>query len=36
VRQQRFGEVLIDGELQLIRVNLDGNEYEAKALGTEN
>ncbi|TXF90558.1 hypothetical protein FUA23_05525 [Neolewinella aurantiaca] len=36
VLQQRFGEVLIDGEIQLIRVNLDGNEYDAKALGTEN
>lgn len=36
VLQQRFGEVLIDGDMQLIRINLDGNEYEAKALGTEN
>lgn len=36
VLQQRFGEVLIDGEIQLIRVHLDGNEYDAKALGTEN
>lgn len=36
VLQQRFGEVLVDGDIQLIRVNLDGNEYEAKALGTEN
>ncbi len=35
VLQQRFGEVLIDGEMQLIRVNLDGNEFESKALGTE-
>ena len=36
VSQQRFGEVLIDGDMQLIRINLDGNEYEAKALGNEN
>lgn len=34
--QQRFGEVLIDGDLQLVRVNLDGNEFDTKALGTEN
>ena len=33
--QERFGEVLIDGEMQLIRVNLDGNEFDSKALGTE-
>jgi hypothetical protein len=36
VLQQRFGEVLIDGDVRLIRVNLDGNEYDSKALGTEN
>ncbi len=35
VLQQRFGEVLIDGEMQLLRVNLDGNEFDSKALGTE-
>jgi hypothetical protein len=36
VLQERFGEVLIDGEIQLIRVNLDGNEFASKALDTEN
>lgn len=35
VLQNRFGEVLIDGDMQLIRVNLDGNEFDSKALGTE-
>ena len=32
---RRFGEVLIDGTVQLIRVNLAGNEYNSKALGME-
>lgn len=31
----RFGEVLVDGTVQLIRVNLAGNEYNSKALGME-
>jgi len=32
---RRFGEVLVDGTVQLIRINLAGNEYNSKALGTE-
>ncbi len=35
VSQRRFAEVLIDGDLELLRVNLSGNEYNAKAIGTQ-
>lgn len=35
VSQRRFGQVLIDGDIELIRVNLAGNEYNAKAVGSE-
>lgn len=33
--QRRFGQVLIDGDIELIRINLAGNEYNAKAVGSE-
>ena len=36
VEQYRLAEVLMDGDIELLRINLAGNEYEAKALGTEN
>ena len=35
VRQWRFGEVLVDGDVELIRVNLDVDEYEPAAVGIE-
>lgn len=35
VPQKRFGEVLVDGEVQLIKINLDVNEYEPAAIGIE-
>ena len=35
VSQRRFGQVLIDGDIELIRINLAGNEYNAKAVGSE-
>ncbi|MFT5998336.1 MAG: hypothetical protein ACI81P_000789 [Neolewinella sp.] len=35
VSQRRFGQVLIDGEIELIRIDLAGNEYNAKAVGSE-
>lgn len=35
VSQRRFGLVLIDGEVELIRINLAGNEYNAKAVGSQ-
>ncbi|MFT7121941.1 MAG: hypothetical protein ACJAZ9_002129 [Neolewinella sp.] len=35
VRKRRFGEVLIDGQVQLIKVNLAGNEYNYSAIGME-
>lgn len=35
VRQRRFGEVLADGAVQLIRINLGTDEYENTAVGIE-
>lgn len=35
VRQRRFGEVLADGKVQLIRINLGTDEYENTAIGIE-
>lgn len=34
--QQRFGEVLVDGEIELIRINLSTGEYDPKPLGAQN
>lgn len=34
-KHQRFGEVLVDGEIELIRINLSNGEYNAKALGAQ-
>ena len=33
--QVRLGEMLMDGDFELLRVNLAGNEYESKAIGAE-
>jgi len=35
VNQRRFGQVLIDGEIELIRINLAPNEYNSKAIGSQ-
>lgn len=35
VLQRRFGEVLVDGDVQLIRIDLDVDEYEPAAIGIE-
>lgn len=35
IPQKRFGEVLVDGDVQLIKINLDVDEYEPAAIGIE-
>jgi hypothetical protein len=35
-RERRFGRVLVDGDIELIRINLAPNEYNGKAIGSQN
>lgn len=34
-KQRRFGEVLVDGQIELIRINLLNGEYNSKAIGAQ-